>query len=116
MVAGAAVFPVVAVVAGKVGMDPGKLQHLRHGVVEGLQRGPAPVEEIVPPGMGLPPGRHAGQTARVGVFKGNGMFRQTPEIRGVDPAAAIGRQEPAVQRVKHDHDGFHCFCAPFLLS
>ena len=45
MVGGAAVLPVVVVVGDQVRVGAGGLQELGEGVVEGLDRPPAPVQE-----------------------------------------------------------------------
>lgn len=60
VIGGAAVLPVVVVVGAEMRIDPVLFQQLRHGVVKGLQRAPAPMEKVIAPGVQLPAGGHAG--------------------------------------------------------
>ncbi len=107
VVGGPAVLPVVLVVGGQMGVDAVVLQQFGHRVVERLQRAPAAVQEVVAAGVQLPAGRHAGHAPGVAVVEGDRALGEPGEVRRVDPVSAVGRQEPPVQRVEHDHDGLH---------
>lgn len=107
-----AVLPVVLVVADEVGVDAVPLENLGHGVVERLQRTPAPVEEVVAPGVEFAAGRHAGHGARVAGVVGDRAFRQAAEVGGVGPVGAVRRQQVPVEAVEHHHDGLHAVFRP----
>ena len=100
VVGSAAVLPVVLVVGDQVGVHAALLQQLRHGVVKGLQRPPAAVEEVIAAGVQLPPGGHAGHGAHIAAVKLNGMPGQPLKIGGQHPVTAIGGKQMPVQRVK----------------
>jgi hypothetical protein len=65
------------------------------------------VEEIVTAGVQFPAGGHAGETSGITIVKGDGMFRQTLEIRRLGPGAAVGGQMPPVKGIEHHHYRFH---------
>jgi hypothetical protein len=107
MISGSAIFPVMLVIADKMGIDPLVLQNLRHGIVKGFNGPPASMEEIIPAGMEFPPGRHAGEASCIAIIKNNRFFRKPAEIRGFSPIAAISGQQVPVKGIKHQHNRFH---------
>ena len=115
VIGGAAVLPIVVVVAHQMGVHAGIAQQLGHGIVEGLQRAPAAVQEIVAPRVQLPPGGHAGQTARPAVVEGHRPPCQPGEIGRFRPVAAVGFQQVPVEGIVHDHNGFHLAVLPWAL-
>ena len=107
VVGGAAILPVVIVVGDQCRVDAVFLQNREGGVVEGFERPPGPMQEIVPSRMQFAPGRHAGHGADVVVVEGDRAFAQAHEVRRQGPVAAVVRQHVPVQGIVHDHDGFH---------
>ena len=61
----AAVLEVMVVVGDEVRVNAAVLQQFRHRVVEGFQRPPAAVQEVVAPGVQFTARRHAGHAAHV---------------------------------------------------
>jgi hypothetical protein len=65
-----------------VGVDTVFLQDFRHGVVEGFQRTPFAVQEIIASCMKLAPGRDTGHGTNIAVVKLKAMLSQTGKIGG----------------------------------
>ena len=107
MVGGAAVFAVVLVVGGEMGIDAVDLEDFGHGVVEWFERAPASVQKVVAAGVELATGRHARHAGDVGVVVGDRAPCEAFEVGRMNPVAAIGRQHASIERVEHHHDGFH---------
>ena len=84
-------------------------QQLGEGVVEGLERPPAPVQEGEPAGHHVAPRRHAGHRADVVAGRRSGPRRQPVEVRRRHLLAAVGREHVPVERVEEDEDGLHAF-------
>jgi hypothetical protein len=104
----ASVLPVVGVVADEVRMDARLPEQLGHRVIEGLQRPPAAVEEVVSARMHLAAGRHAWHRAGVEVLEEYRPLGQPPEIRSVDEGVRRVRlQHVPVEAVEHEDDGPH---------
>lgn len=91
-------------------------QQFRQRVVEGLQWAPAPMKEVVAPGVLLPPCRYAGHGADVELVKACGLLGKPFKVRRMGSVAAVGGQEVPVQAVVHDHDGFHRARLPLVQS
>jgi hypothetical protein len=115
MVGAAAIFPIVVVVGGEVAVDTVALENLRHRIVERFEGTPAPVEKAIAARVEFAAGGHARHAAHIGALKGDALFGEALEVGRVRPVAAVGRQHVAVQRIEHDHDGFHKE-SPFVWS
>ena len=107
VVGAAAVLKIVIVICGQVGVDSASLQQLRHGDIEGLQRAPAAVKEIIAPGMQFSACGHTGHTADITLIKLNSVAAQALEIGKMDKAPAVSGQKMTIQRIVHDHNCFH---------
>ena len=107
MVGRAAVLPIVVVVADQPGIDAVVLQDLGHGIVEGLDRTPAPVQERVTSRMDISSGRHAGEAGRVEPIELCRSLRKTSEMGRAVELTPVRLQKAPVERVKHDHDRSH---------
>ena len=117
VVGGAALLPVVVVIADEVGVDAVVLEDFGHGVVEGFERAPTAVQEVVAPGVQFAAAGHARHAAHVAVGEGDGAFRQPLEVGRVDPIAAVGREHAAIEGVEHNHNGFcHCVASGFRVG
>jgi hypothetical protein len=86
----------MAVVAYQVAVDIRGVQQGGHGIVKGLYGPPASMEEIVTPGMKLPPGGHTGKASGITAVKTTGFFTQARKIRRMNPGIAIIGQKMAV--------------------
>ena len=95
------------VVGHEMAVDAGLVQQFRKGVVEGLQRAPAAVQEGKAAGQHVAPGRHAGQAADIVAVERHRAARQPVEVRRRDPRAAVGAEHVPVQRVEEDENGLH---------
>jgi len=80
-----------------VAMHAVLVEDLGHGVIEGLQRTPTAMQEIVTSGVQLAPGWHTGHAANEGFIKGDASLRQAREIRRMHPIAAVRLHQPAIQ-------------------
>ena len=116
VIGGAALFEVVLMVGAEVGVDAVLLEHLRHGVVEGLERPPTAMEEVVAAGVEFAPGGHAGQAAGVGILELDRAGGQTLEVGRVHPVAAVVGQVVPVQGVEHHHDGLQSSLQLFIFA
>jgi hypothetical protein len=106
----AAEVEVVVVVGDQVGEDrPGRhpAQLLGQHVVEGLQRAPAALQEVVAAGHELAPRRHAGQGADPVVVEDDRALGQPGDVGRVDPVVAVGLEVVLAQRVEDDEQGLH---------
>jgi len=65
------------------------------------------MEEVVPPGMELPPGGHAGKASGKAAVEADRAFPEPGKIRRYALFEAVRIQHVAVQRIEHDHDRFH---------
>jgi len=107
VIGAAAVFPVVVMIAGQVRVDARVAEHLGHGIVERLHRSPASMQEVVPPGVDLAAGGHAGHGPDVGRVERRRAGGEALEVRRVDPIAPVHGKHVPVQRVEHHDDGLH---------
>ena len=80
----AAVLEIMHVIGDEVRMNPGVTHHLRKGIVERLERAPAAVHEIQPPGVQVATSRHAREAADEVGIEGNALLRKAIEIRRSD--------------------------------
>jgi hypothetical protein len=107
VIGGAAVLPVVVVVGDQVAVDAGLVEQLGTRVVERLERAPAAMQEGQPPGLHVPPGRHAGQAADVVAVEGHGALGEAAEIGRLEAGAAIGTERQAVEGIEQHEDQLH---------
>ena len=107
VVGGAAVLEIVHVVGNEMRVDAGLAQQLGEGVVEGLERPPAPMHEAQPAGVEIAPCRHAGQAADEMPVEGHGPLGEPVEVGRTDGRPAIAAHGRAIQRVEKNKDRFH---------
>jgi hypothetical protein len=106
VIGGAAVLPVVVVVGDQVAVGAGLVEQLGERV-ERLERAPAAMQEGQPPGLHVPPGRHAGQAADVVAVEGHGALGEAAEIGRLEAGAAIGTERQAVEGIEQHEDQLH---------
>jgi len=116
VIGSAAFFEVVLMVGAEMGVNAVLFEDLRHGVVEGFQRSPAAMEEVVAAGVEFASGGHAGQAAGVGILKLHGAGGEALEIGRVHPVAAVVGKVMPVQGVEHHHDRFQSGLQSFILT
>ena len=104
----AAVLPVMRVIADQMRIHAVALENFGHGIVVGLDRAPAVVQEIVAAGMQLAARGHARKAARVAGFKLRRALREAGKVRRVRLGAAIRLEHMPVQGIVHHHYGAHC--------
>lgn len=80
MVVTAAVFPVMQMIADKMGVDPRFFNNPAWNH-QRVQRPPLTMQEIIAPGVQFPTGWHTGHTADITIVKGGGMCRQALKVR-----------------------------------
>ncbi|MNI60093.1 hypothetical protein D3C73_1152850 [compost metagenome] len=108
MIGPSPILPVMLMVGNEMRIDAGLAELLDRRIVERLQRSPAPVQEIIPPGMQFPPGRHAGHAPDVAVAEYDGALGKALKLGSANPVRpAVRREHMPVKRIEHDHDGFH---------
>jgi hypothetical protein len=74
MIGSTSILPIMIMIAHQMSIHLFLFQQSRHGIIERLYWSPAPVQKIIPSRMEFPPGRHAGKTPGIAVFKGYGLF------------------------------------------
>ena len=107
VVRGAAILEVVQVVAHEMGVNARLPHRLREGVVEGLERSPAPVHEVEPSGVQIAPCGHAREAAHEVAVEGYGGARETVEVGCLHPGRAVTAQRVATQRIEQDEYRLH---------
>ncbi len=107
VVIGAAIFPIVGMIADQMRVDAMIFKNFRHGVVVRLYGAPAPVQKIVASCVQLSSGGHTGQASGIALVETHRMPCKPFKVGRQALAVAISRQITPVQRIKHDHDRFH---------
>ena len=97
MIGRPAIGEIMMVVGDQVGVDAMLFHDLRKGVVKGLQRSPAAMQEMAATGMQIAACRHAGQAADIMIVKGDRPLLEPGEIRCMDRLRAIGFHGIAVE-------------------
>src|SRR5690606_22046196 len=100
-------FKVVLVIGGEMGVNTRILEKFWHGIVEWFEWPPTAVQKIVASGMEVTACRHTGHAADIGVLKGDGAPGKASKVGRMRPVAAVWWEHVPVERVEHDHDGFH---------
>jgi hypothetical protein len=65
------------------------------------------MKEVVATGMDFSPGRHAGHASHKAVVESDASIRESLEVGGVNPVTSIWWEHSSVQRIEHNHNGFH---------
>ena len=85
LVVASPLFPVMPVIRGQMCINTVVLKDFRHGIIIGLQGSPAPVKEIVPPGMYFPSGRHTGKASAMAIGKASTMQPGAIDVAALPP-------------------------------
>jgi hypothetical protein len=74
----------------KVTMHIRGFQHLHSGIIVGLDRPPASMQEVISPRMDFTPGGNAGKTSGITTVEGYALFRKSLEVRRYFFIPAVG--------------------------
>src|SRR4029077_4197321 len=92
-----AILPIVEVIRHEMAVDPVLEKEFGEGVVEGLERPPAAVQESEAPGQHVAPGGHAGEAPDVVALECGGARCEPVEVRRRDARTAVGTEDVPVE-------------------
>ena len=107
MVAEPAVLEVVVVVGDEMRVDARIAKELGDGVIEGLERPPATMQEVEPAGLDVAARRHAGQAPHEVPVEHHRATGEPLEVRRDASARGIAGERVPVERVEEEEDGLH---------